>query len=94
MYLESRIDNLFDKMSGLERKLDEISQRFREWNTLTKRWLTTKEACQVLKCSPRFLQYLRKEGKLNFSKINGKILISMEDIEQMIDENKATSIEE
>jgi len=93
MFIESRLDCFNERLSGIEKKLDEISQRFREYNTFSKKWLTTKEVCQVMKCSPRFLQNQRDTGKIGFSRMSRKILYSLEDVEKAINDNKVNNAE-
>ena len=93
MYIETRLDGVNERLSAIEKKLDELSQRYREWNLFSKKWLTTKEVCQLLKCSPRFLQNQRDTGKISFSRMDGKIIFSIEDVEKSVNDRKVNTAE-
>jgi len=53
-----------------------------------KRWLTTKEACDVLNCSRRHLQYIRDSYQIPYTKKGRMIRYKMEDLEAFLNRGK------
>lgn len=55
---------------------------------IRKIWLSAREAKAYLDCSDDFLQMLRDEAKISFSRIGGKYFYNLESIERLILKNK------
>lgn len=53
-----------------------------------KTWLSSREAKAYLDCSDDFLQMLRDEAKISFSRVGGKYFYNLESIERLILKNK------
>jgi hypothetical protein len=54
----------------------------------TKKWVKSKEAKELLQCSPGTLQNLRQNGTLEFSKVGGTLYYSMESILKSLEDNR------
>ncbi len=50
--------------------------------------LTNAEAARYLRCSPITLWRLRKNGKISFHRIAGKLVYTREDLENFLERNK------
>lgn len=53
-----------------------------------KTWLSSREAKAYLDCSDDFLQMLRNDAAISFSKIGGKFFYNLQSIERLIIKNK------
>ena len=53
-----------------------------------KTWLSSREAKAYLDCSDDFLQMLRNDAAVSFSKIGGKFFYNLQSIERLIIKNK------
>ncbi|MFV8282583.1 helix-turn-helix domain-containing protein [Christiangramia marina] len=55
---------------------------------VTKKWLKSTDVMKMLEISPGTLQNLRINGTLPFSKIGGLIYYDVQDIQEVLSENK------
>jgi len=96
--------NLITKTDGIYlsfiRKIEEmdsvISEISKNHQPLLsgERYLTDKEVSKLLNISRRTLQDYRKEGRIAYCLVGGKILYRESDIEQLLEENYYPRIEE
>lgn len=59
-------------------------------NTMKKRLLTVKEACEYLRITRATLYQLIKKGKIQPIKIGRKTLIDQDDLDRLIEESKVS----
>jgi hypothetical protein len=55
---------------------------------ITKTWLSAREARAYLDCSDDFLQTLRDEARVSFSRVGGKYFYNLESIDRLLIKNK------
>lgn len=77
---ENTIERSFAKL--LSEKLPQLIRKATE-----KKYFTIDEACELLDCSRRHLQYLRSSGQINFIKNGQKVYLRRKDIEDFFNEN-------
>lgn len=53
-----------------------------------KTWLSAREAKAYLDCSDDFLQMLRDEARVSFSRVGGKYFYNLESIDRLLIKNK------
>lgn len=53
-----------------------------------KTWLSAREARAYLDCSDDFLQMLRDEARVSFSRVGGKYFYNLESIDRLLIKNK------
>jgi hypothetical protein len=69
----------FDRLTA---KVQAFCSRYDEKRLKT--WYDNQDVCQLLRISPRKLQFLRDNGTLPFVKINRKIFYKPEDVQNII----------
>lgn len=55
---------------------------------IQKTWLSARETRAYLDCSDDFLQNLRDEAKVSFSRVRGKFYYELRSLERLIEKNK------
>lgn len=65
-----------------------MRKRLGKVEPVQKMWLSAREAKAYLDCSDDFLQKLRDEAQLSFSKIGGKYFYELKSIERLLIKNK------
>lgn len=55
---------------------------------IEKKWLSSSEVKRYLDCSDNFLQKLREEAQISFSRFGGKFWYELESIEKFIQKHK------
>lgn len=75
-----------DRKKSTERIIGKMKQGKIE--PIRKIWLSAREAKAYLDCSDDFLQMLRDEAKISFSRVGGKYFYNLESIERLILKNK------
>jgi len=77
-----------DLMILKEELIYEINKLFEVKTVKQNKWLKTKEAQKILNCSKGTLQNLRLKSILPFTKVGGAIYYLLDDIENLLKENK------
>lgn len=72
---------ILEKMDRIDKKLDSNLKT----PTLKDPWYDTQEACFILKVSKRTILTYRNQGKLPYSKIDGKIYFKEADIQKLLE---------
>jgi excisionase family DNA binding protein len=75
--------------TGLEEMLDVIGEALknRTPHLNGEKFLTGKDVCRMLHVSARTLQEWRKQGKIPFIRLKGKILYRLSDVEKLLEVN-------
>lgn len=86
----------FDKLAG---RIEEIAEHIRKSDGGkpsgdTDRWISGREATEMLGVSPRTLQRYRDSGRIPFSKIGRNCLYRLSDIEQALEAHLIDGTEE
>lgn len=86
---ERAFEMLLNKVQYLTDKINKLAhikgdKGFQEW-------LDAQEVCQILNISKRTLQTYRVNGMLRYSFIERKIFYKLEDVNQLLIENKKTN---
>jgi len=77
-----------DDLASLKTEIiDEIS-KILSADQKPKKWLKTREVCDLLKCSPGTLQNLRINRVIEYTKIGGTLYYSTESINNILEANK------
>jgi len=75
---------IMDKLDQVHEELVRLQDPKRE---LSKSWIDTYDVCHVLNISRRTLSKYLSEGKLPYSKIEGKNFFKLEDVEKFLLDN-------
>ena len=84
MYLEARMDNLYDEFREFRKEMKEAVDGLKTNSPLEKKHKQTEDACQYLGCSKRWLQNQAKAGKIRKFKVSGKVYYAIEDLDNLI----------
>lgn len=68
--------------------LDEIRSLKKSNPENPQKWVKSKQAREILGCSPGTLQNLRQNGSIEFSKIGGTLYYSLDSIMKKLEQNK------
>ena len=68
--------------------LDEIRSLKKTTPENPQKWVKSKQAREILGCSPGTLQNLRVNGSIEFSKIGGTLYYSLDSIMKKLESNK------
>jgi len=71
-----------------ERILEEIRSLKKSKPTDPQKWVKSKQAREILGCSPGTLSNLRQNGSIEFSKIGGTLYYSLDSINLKLEANK------
>lgn len=83
--LESEsFQRLIDKLDQVHQELVKLQDPKKQ---LSKEWIDTYDVCHVLNISRRTLTKYLSQGRLNYSKIEGKNFFKLQDVEQFLLEN-------
>ena len=75
---------LIDKLDQVHQELVKLQDPKKQ---LSKEWIDTYDVCHVLNISRRTLTKYLSQGRLNYSKIEGKNFFKLQDVEQFLLEN-------
>lgn len=75
---------IMDKLDQVHEELVRLQDPKRE---LTKRWVDTYDVCHILNISRRTLTKYLGDGKIQYTKMDGKNFFKLEDVEQFLLEN-------
>lgn len=78
---------IINHITEINVKLNEIGKQ----HPLTDKWLDNQEVCELLKSSPRTLQYYRDNDIIPFSQFKSKIYYKAKDIEDFLLSNYSNS---
>jgi len=66
---------------------ERLVQRLQQTQTQLKRWLRSKEVCNMLGVSPSGLQNMRVQGLIPFSKLGSSVYYPLDGIEKALNSN-------
>ncbi len=72
---------LIDKLDQVHQELVKLQDPKKE---LSKKWIDTYDVCHVLNISRRTLTNYLRDGRLPYSKIDGKNFFKLDDVEQFL----------
>ena len=68
--------------------IEELKKLFENKIPKQKKWVKSKEARELLKCSPGTLQNLRQTRQIEFTRIGGTIYYNIDSIIRRLEQNK------
>jgi excisionase family DNA binding protein len=87
--LDRKSEAILSFFTGLEEMLDVIGEALknRTPHLNGEKFLTGRDVCRMLHVSVRTLQEWRKQGKIPFIRLKGKILYRLSDVEKLLEVN-------
>ena len=87
MLSKETVDELFNKIEEVHLKVSLLEKSHFQVDD----WVGSLEASKVLKVTPRTVQNYRDQGIIPFSKIRGKIVFRMKDLQSFLMQNRVES---
>ncbi len=87
----------FESYQELLQKIEEINQKLsgmQNSNGKRKKWLTNKDASELLQVTARTMQNYRDKGIIPFSQVGSKIYYKMSDLEKHLEDHYVSSFME
>ena len=77
-----------DDLASFKTELFDEMNRIFTGDHKPKKWLKSRDVCELLNCSPGTLQNLRIQSIIEYTKIGGSLYYLAESIDKVLEENK------